>query len=42
MSVAICEFSGITIFYSYFSSAENTRLRKSQTVTGARTLQKNI
>ena len=37
-SCAICEFSGITVFSSYFRLAENTRLRKSQTATGARTL----
>jgi hypothetical protein len=27
-SYAICEFSGIIVFYSYFRLAENTRLRK--------------
>ena len=37
-SCAICEFSGITVFLSYFRLAENTRLRKSQTAQGARTL----
>ena len=35
---AICEFSGITVFNSYFRLAENTRLRKSQTAQGAGTL----
>ena len=37
-SCAICEFSGIIVFKSYFRLAENTRLRKSQTAQGARTL----
>jgi len=36
--VAIAEFSGIIVFKSYFRLAENTRLRKSQTAQGARTL----
>jgi hypothetical protein len=37
-SCAICEFSGITVFNSYFRLAENTRLRKSQTAQGEGTL----